>query len=138
MSILFPLASHPDSEEYQVERTIVWIMIPNQGSRSNWVTEGRAMFHAVWRDTNEVIRMAQLQSRIEHPEFWDQPWLGLMDEPILAVQGIWIYPVEGTALYEVYDASGGYIPNGLSGHTLPDDYMVDIARGRDGKLAIKP
>ncbi|MEZ5942386.1 MAG: hypothetical protein R3C18_13415 [Planctomycetaceae bacterium] len=136
MSILVAIASHANSEEYQVDRTIVWIMIPDHGMRTDWIAEGQAIFDAVWRDKRAVVRLSQSQFDLQHPEFQGQSTSGLTTEPLLAVRGIWIRPIDGSALYEVYDVSPLEMSNIPGEDPLPNEFTVDIARDRHGALTI--
>lgn len=128
------LGSYPDREEFQVERVIVWVEVSSHGSRAAWLEQADRMFEGVWRAIPAVVAAAQQASRSAIPEFWKA-----FDETgaagaVLAVRGIWIDPVSGSADYEV--APNPDFPLGASGTVpeMPEGHSIVVSRQSDGNL----
>jgi len=131
------LGSYEDREEYQVERTIVWIMIPEGLSRSACLSEGDRLFGPVWNRIPDVLMLARQASRQANPEFWRVHDLTQTAEAVLAVWGIWLDPDTGGASYQVgnsYEFSSEHPER----PEVPEEEQVMVERSADGRLTLSP
>ena len=131
------LGSYEDREEYQVERTIVWVMIPEGSSRSACLDQGDMLFSPVWSGIPDVLTLARQSSRQASPEFWCVHDLTQPAEDVLAVWGIWLDPDTGGASYQVginYEFSFKHpeLPE------FPEEEQIMVERSADGRLTLSP
>ena len=129
-----PLGSYPDREEFQVDRTIINVMLPAHGDRRAWLARADELFEDVWRAVPLVILAAQQNSRVTLQEFWKAHDEAGTSSEQLAVWGIWIDPETGAADYHVgcNHVFMDHAPAALPG--LPDDYTISVHRNPTGHL----
>jgi hypothetical protein len=131
------LGSYLDREEFQIERVIVWVDIPPHGNRTGWLERADRVFDEIWRAIPDVVSAARLGpgAQVADPgKTHDEA--GVSSER-LAVRGIWIDPVNGSAQYEVgaecgYDGGDAIEPPGR-----PDGRSVMVHRDPGGELLVR-
>jgi len=131
------LGSYDDREEYQVDRTIIWVMLPEGGSRAAWLEQGDTLFGPIWSAIPEVLALARQTSREAVPEFWQVHDLTQTAEDVLAVWGIWLDPDTGSASYQV----GNNFELSFKQPELPEfpeDADIMVERSADGSLTLSP
>ncbi len=130
------LGSFPDREEFQVGRTLVWIMIPESGKRIDWLERGDGLFGDLWRGRDRVLAFAQQQSRTVLPDFWTAHDLAGTSAGQLMVWGIWIDPEDGSAVYEV-NQNHAFASARTDLPEYPEDVPVMVRRDARGVLSLQ-
>jgi hypothetical protein len=124
------LGSFPDREEFQVDRTIVNVVISPENNRHYWINLANKIFDSTWNSIPEVLAIVEQQSRIESPYLWQAP----EDQSTLFgrvyVLDIWLYPQAGIAEYHVSENEDYIEELNVEGLT----YMVK--RDLSGKLLL--
>jgi hypothetical protein len=126
------LGSYSDREEYQVDRVIVWVQLPPHGCRGDWLQRADQFFESIWAAIPEVLSAAEQRSREMVPGFWKAHDEAGTPGQKLAVLGIWIDPMTGSADYDVgfnYEFNG---PSELP--ELPDRHTIMVSRDPCGRL----
>jgi hypothetical protein len=126
------LGSYSDREEFQVDRVIVWVQLPTHGCRADWLQRADQFFESIWAAIPEVLSVAEQKSREMVAEFWKAHDEAEMPGQKLAVRGIWIDPMTGSADYDVgcnYEFNG---PGGLP--ELPESHTITVSRDPCGNV----
>lgn len=95
-----PLGSYPDREEFQVGRTLVWVLGPPE-RRDELVAIANMQFSKIWACSERATATAVELSRSELPEFWQAHDDAGTSSRQLAVWGILIDAEAGSAKYDV-------------------------------------
>jgi hypothetical protein len=95
------LGSFPDQEEFQVDRTIVNVVISPDNNRQYWINQANKIFDSIWNSIPEVLAVVEKQSRIESPYLWLSPEVQSVLSGRVCVFGIWLDPKTGIAEYHV-------------------------------------
>jgi hypothetical protein len=130
------LGSYSDREEFQVERVIVWVNIPPHGDRTIWLERADRIFGEVWRAIPDVVSVARLGLSAPEGDLGRSHDEMEVASERLAVMGIWIDPINGSAEYEVgadYGCDGVDLvdPSGIE-----DSLSVMVYRDPDGELTV--
>ena len=137
MNLSEPLGSYPSHEEFQVGRTIVVILIPEDGIRVNWLAKGKEVFYAREREIASVIQLAADFTRQYFGESLPAESHSFGSTLGLELRGVWVDPSDGSIDYDVYDPTDT-LPS------TPDDtagdfaYSVDLALDTDGIIRVVP
>lgn len=122
------LGSSGGWDEFQIERTIVWM------KKSN-LKQTDTPFEDVWAAAPKVLLLAQLRSRVLNPDFWKAHDDADTSDMQLIVRGIWFDPVTGSATYEVGRNFGFVCENPIQLPELPDNHSIILTRDRGGNIA---
>lgn len=134
MTLHTPIGSHPTHEEFQVDRTIVSIRVPDNGARQTWIAQGKAIYGDASSWTASVIALATAYARTVHhlnSSVTDSDYCGLK------LRGVWIDPEDRTILFDVYDADER-LPAASNDPMHGDVFSVDIKLAAGGELNILP
>ena len=120
------LGVHSDSVEFQVDRTIVWVLSSSK-DRAKALDEAQRLFPTIWAARLEVVSCAERALALMcGPGSQRSHWriAGM------AVRGIWIDPRVGTADYDVWFSD-------LSEDSPDEQYetSVMVTRSASGSLA---
>ena len=130
-----PLGSYSSYDEFQVDRTLIWIKISPHGERESWLTQGKFLFDEIWAAVPEALRIAEQVSRNLCSDFWDRCDSKQASGQPLAVWGIWINPETGNASYDIninhhFQSDHDDLPD------LPEE-SIGVIRNREGRLKIE-
>ena len=129
------LGSYPDRDEFQVGKSLAWIMIPEDGKRTDWLEREDGLFDDLWRDRDRVLAFAQPQSRAAVPDFWAAHDLADTSAEQLAVWGLWIDPENGSAVYEI-SQNHGFGSDLTDLPEYPENVWVMVRRDARGVLSL--
>ena len=133
-SLSDPLGSFPHYDEFQIERTLIWVRIPEGGTRDMSLICANQVFPRVWNAIPLVLKVAEVKSRTLIPAYWEaMDRLETHDES-LAIWSISIDGGTGIAAYDVFrnhDCLGrNEIPD------IPEDHFVEVIRDQSGNLVV--
>lgn len=132
-----PLGSYSNYLEYQIGRTLVWVLFDGPAQRVIALESACQQFPSIWAAVPAVISEAALASRIEPPEFWKVHEAGGTSSKVLSVRGIWIEPASGIATYEVSTNQDFDPPRQVRFSSFPDESYVMIERNKEGFISTK-
>ena len=126
------LAIHPDRDEYQVGRTLVYVLHSPWASCA-WSDE---VFGRIWAAIPEVVALAEGRARARLPEFGRARDASPCEEAMMAVLSITIDPADGSAEYDVggnWDLLGA---DATLDAAWDDNFTVDVRRDPAGELTL--
>lgn len=132
-----PLGSYSNYLEYQIGRTLVWVLFDGPAQRVIALESACQQFPSIWAAVPAVISEAERASRIEPPEFWKVHEAGGTSSKDLSVRGIWIEPASGIATYEVSTNQDFDPPRQVRFSSFPDESYVMIERNKEGFISTK-
>ncbi len=126
------LGVYIDRLEFQVDRVLVNIEIPQHGNRTEWVAQGEKVFDEVWGAIPDVLSLGEGMLGQEFGEDWIEG-----DGKFLSVYGIWINPTTSSAAYHLAENPDFRWPTTPPVHSIPEDYEIWIRRDSKGILSIE-
>ena len=96
-----PLGSYEDKEEFQVDRTLVWVEISSRSERQASIDKANELLPAIWDSNGLIISVAEQALRKINPAFWSSHDSAGTTKELLSIWGITINPDTGLANYHV-------------------------------------
>lgn len=126
------LGSYADRDEYQIGKTLVWVLYGTSEQREVATDLACLQFPAIWAAIPEAIAVARETSRKEQPEFWQVHEDAQSVHDVLSVWGIRIEPSSGVATY-VISTNHEFLWMQTSNLPLfPEDEHIIVMRSKDG------
>lgn len=132
------LGSYDDRDEYQIDRTLVWVCFSSPLTRDADTAEAFRQLPSILQAIPEVIEKAVALLREQSPDFWRPHDLAGTCLDLVSVWGIWVYPPCCRASYQVSENHCFDPPKGAMLPAFNDEPVVYISRSGDGIVTIDP
>ena len=126
MPELSQLGYFDDRDEYQIDKTIVWIHVPDRGIRSDWIEQGKAAFWEAWKHCGEILMIAESYSRKANPEFWTAYPPDSGKKSPLQIRGLSVRPDSKLLMWDIWDNYELADSCGLKPPADDDDFHICI------------